>query len=126
MSTEMIDTNLELMKEDLVEYINDEPLDMLDEFSAEEIADLVISIAQRLAHRDFCNGHLIKYGTPKRDYIYHVSNIHGGVVSVSDEDTTGVSRTEYYPYYKDDEDGWFTGLCSLASMLNEAWYQCNN
>ena len=124
MSTQAIETNLELMRDDLIQYIVDEPLDILDEFEAETIADLVISIANRLMYRDFCNGHLIQ--RPKSDYLYMVNNQIGGFFSISDDDSTGVSRTEYKPFWHDDEDGFFTGLCSLASMINEAWYLCNN
>lgn len=123
MSTQMIETNLEMMHLDLVTFINDEPLDMLDEFDADTIASEVISIARRLMFRDFCNGH-IKKG--KFDYLYSINNKVGGWVSISDDDSTGVSRTEYKPFYSDDEDGFFTGLCSLASMINEAWYLCEN
>lgn len=122
MSTEAIETNLELMHLDLVTFINDEPLDMLDEFEADDIAIKVISIAHRLMFRDFCNGHF-KVG--KSDYLYSVNNKTGGWVSVSNDDSTGVSRTEYKPFFTDDEDGAFAGLCSLASMINEAWYLCN-
>ena len=127
MNTQEIDTNLELMHLDLVTFINDEPLDMLGEFTDEEIATEVISIAQRLLRRDFCNGHLIKKSAPKKDYLYHINNTLKGFVSVTNDDgETGVSRTEYKPFFHDDEDGYFTGLCSLASMINEAWYLCNN
>ena len=123
MSTEVLETNLELMHLDLVTFINDEPLDMLEEFDADTIASEVISIARRLMYRDFCNGH-IKKG--KTDYLYSINNKMKGWVSISSDDCTGVSRTEYKPFWKDEEDGWFTGLCSLASMINEAWYHCNN
>ena len=63
-----------------------------------------------------------------KNYQIKVSNNHGGFVSVSDEDTgdTGVSNTMFYPFFKDEEEGYFAGLCSLASMVNEAWYLCNN
>jgi len=124
MSTEVIETNLELMHLDLVTFINDEPLDMLEEFTDEEIVTEVISIARRLLHRDFCNGHLKK---GKIDYLYHVDNKQFGSVSMSNnDDSYGVSKTMYYPFYKDDEDGYFAGLCSLAQMINEAWYLANN
>ena len=122
MSKESIDSILELMHLDLVTFINDEPLDMLEEFKADDIAVEVISIAHRLMFRDFCNGH-IKFG--KSDYLYSVNNKTGGWVSVSNDDSTGVSRTEYKPFFTDDEEGAFAGLCSLASMINEAWYLCN-
>ena len=126
MSTEVLETTLECYKEDLVEFINDSVFDMLDEFTDEEIADAVISIANRLMYRDFCNGHMIKFGRPNKDYLYSINNEHKGFVSISDDCSTGVSRTEYYPFYKDDEEGWYTGLCSLAEMINDAWYLCNN
>ena len=123
MSTEVIETNLELMHLDLVTFINDEPLDMLEEFTDEEIATEVISIAFRLLHRDFCNGHLKK---GRLDYLYSINNGMKCFVSLSNNDCTGVSRTEYKPFYKDDEDGYFAGLCSLAQMINEAWYLCTS
>ena len=122
MSTEVIETNLELLHLDLVTFINDEPLDMLDEFTDDEIATEVISIANRLIHRDFCNGHLRK---GKIDYLYHVKNDLNGFVSISNDECTGVSRTCYYPFF-DDEDGFFAGLCNLAQMINEAWYLCDH
>lgn len=131
MSTEIIETNLNLLRNDLIEFINDEPLDILDEFTAEEIADLVVSIARRLLFRDFCNGHFIKYGRPNRDYLYSVNNKEKGFLSLSDECSTAVSRTEYKVFFKEDEIedenfGWLVGLTNIAQMLNEAWYHLNN
>lgn len=112
-----------MYKDDLREFMMDEILDILDQFPTEQLADEIISIGQRLMVRDFCNGHL-KIG--KFDYLYSINNKMKGWVSISSDDCTGVSRTEYKPFWKDEEDGWFTGLCSLASMINEAWYHCNN
>jgi hypothetical protein len=115
---------LEAMRDDLIEYISDEILDIANELTEEEIADCVLAIASRLLLPAKVVEHEIKdYG-----YIVKINNTHGGWVSVSDMNTgdTGVSRTEFYPFYKDDEDGYFAGLCSLASMINEAWYLCNN
>ena len=129
MSTQVIETSLEVMKEDLVEYINDENLDILDEVSAEEFAGQVIKIAQRLTFfmtyqpQKTIHGVIgnIENGVIWNVYVY---NMKGGWVSVSDDESTGVSRTLYYPFYcSDDEEGWFAGLTSLASMINEAWYQ---
>jgi hypothetical protein len=111
------------MKDDLIEYISDEILDIANELTEEEIADCVLAIASRLLLLANVVEHEIKdYG-----YIVKVNNTHGGWVSVSDMNTgdTGVSNTMYYPFFKDD-DGYFAGLCSLASMINEAWYHCNN
>jgi hypothetical protein len=128
MSTTFVSLNLEAMKEDLMEYIINEPFDMLDEFPEEEIADCVLAIASRLMlPAKEVTEPLTSCGGIK-NYQIKVSNIHGGFVSVSDEDTgdTGVSNTMFYPFFKDEEEGYFAGLCSLASMINEAWYICNN
>ena len=132
MSTETLKETLESFKGDLVEYINDECLDILERESAEEFAGQVIKIAQRLTF-------FMKYqpqktihgviGNVEKGYIWNVkvNNVHGGWVSVSDDESTGVSNTMWYPFYcSDDSDGWFAGLISLASMINEAWYHCNN
>lgn len=124
MSTEFINLHFETMRDDLIEYINDELLDMLDEFTEQEIADAVLAIASHLSLPAKVVEHEIRdYG-----YIVKVSNVHGGFVSCYDKgaENTGVSHTQYFPFFKDDEDGYFAGLCSLASMINEAWYLCNN
>ena len=123
MSGVFVSMTLEAMKEDLIEYISDEILDIANELTEEEIADCVLAIASHLLLPAKVVEHEIKdYG-----YIVKINNTHGGWVSVSDMNTgdTGVSNTEYFPFFKDD-DGYFAGLCSLASMINEAWYHCNN
>ena len=123
MSTLFISMSLEAFKDDLMEFIQDEPLDMLNEFTEEDIADCVLAIASHLLLPAKVVEHEIKdYG-----YIVKINNTHGGWISVSDMNTgdTGVSNTMYFPFFKDD-DGYFAGLCSLASMINEAWYHCNN
>jgi hypothetical protein len=118
---------LEAMRDDLIEYINDEIFDMLDEFPEEEIADCVLAIASRMILPAKVVEHPLTSCGGIKNYQIKVNNCYHGFVSVSDEDTgdTGVSRTEFYPFFKDD-DGYFAGLCSLASMINEAWYICNN
>jgi hypothetical protein len=128
MSTTFISMSLEAMRDDLMEYINNEILDMLEEFPEEEIADCVLAIASHLLLPAKVVEHPLTSCGGIKNYQIKVNNGHGGFVSVSDEDTgvTGVSNTEYFPFYKDDEDSYFAGLCSLASMINEAWYQCNN
>lgn len=116
----------DLLKEQLIEGIQDDSLDMLDEFTADEIADKVISIAQRLEMHPIIHTKLIKFGRPNRDYVIKVDNsTTGGFVSMSDDCQTAVSRTMYKPYYA-DEDGEYTGLLNLAQMINECWYQLNN
>ena len=127
MSTTFVSLNLEAMKEDLMEYIINEPFDMLDEFPEEEIADCVLAIASHLIlPAKVVTEPLTSCGGIK-NYQIKVNNKHQGFVSVSCEETgcTGVSETMFFPFFKDEEEGYFAGLCSLADMINEAWYICN-
>lgn len=120
MSSVFVSMTLEALRDDLIDFICDEPLDMLDEFTEEEIADCVLAIASRLILPAKVVEHEAK------GYGFKVNNEYAGFVSCSNDEQTGVSRTQYFPFYKDEEDGYFAGLCSLASMINEAWYLCNN
>ena len=62
-----------------------------------------------------------------QEYAVRVNNHYKGFVSVTNEDgDTGLSETCYYPFFEDEEDGWFAGQMNLAQMINEAWYHCNN
>ena len=124
MSTELMLTNLELMRSDLEEFITDDNLDMLNEFTEKTLADLTINIAARLMVHD---SFLCILTNDVWNYQVKVNNRMKGFVSCS-EDTlgiTGVSRTEYKPFFYDEEEGYFSGLCNLAQMINEAWYNCN-
>ena len=120
-------TNLELMRSDLEEFVRDDNFDMLDEIPEENVADVVLSIAAKLMLSDVVE-HSITSRAGIWNYRIKVNNHYKGFVSVSEEalGITGVSRTEYKPFYYDDEDGYFSGLCNLAQMINEAWYQCNS
>jgi len=117
-------------KENLVEYINDENLDVLGVVPAEELAEQVIKIAQRVAIFMEDKPQMSIHGVIWHDktlWNVRVSNYRPGWVSVSNDEGTGMSRTEYLPFYcSDDEEGWFAGLKNLASMINEAWYYCEN
>jgi hypothetical protein len=128
MSTTFVSLSLEAMKEDLMEYITDQPFDMLEEFPEEEIADCVLAIASHLMLPASVVTEPLTSCGGIWNYQIKVNNTLKGFVSVSCEETgtTGVSETLYYPFFKDEEDGYFAGLCSLASMINEAWYICNN
>ena len=115
-------------KADLEEYINDEILDVMDVIPAEELAKQVIKIAQRIAifwiDRPQMPIHGV-IGHERTIWNVKVRNYRPGWVSVSSDEKTGVSKTEYLPFYSaDDEEGWFAGLKNLASMINEAWYLC--
>ena len=128
MSTTFISMSLEALKDGLMEYIADEPLDMLDKFTEEEVADCVLAIASHLMLPAKVVEQPLTSCGGIWNYQIKVNNNHQGFVSVSCEETgcTGVSKTMYFPFYKDEEEGYFAGLCSLASMINEAWYLCNN
>jgi hypothetical protein len=128
MSTAFVSLSLEAMKEDLMEYITDQPFDMLEEFPEEEIADCVLAIASHLMLPASVVTEPLTSCGGIWNYQIKVNNNLKGFVSVSCEETgtTGVSETLYYPFFKDEEEGYFAGLCSLADMINEAWYHCNN
>ena len=127
MTTTFVSLSLEALKDDLVEFINDENLDMLDKFDDNEIADFVLAIASRLLLTEKAITIPLTSCGGIKNYQFKVNNEYRGFVFCSDEDTgdAGVSRTMYFPFFK-DEDGYFAGLCCLASMVNEAWYHCNN
>jgi hypothetical protein len=113
--------DLLLLQLDLVTYINDENLDLLEEFSDDEIALQVIEIANRLLHSKVVCCKLFDRWNVK------VRNHRNGFVTVSDGENTGVANTAYYPFRFDEEEGsYFAGLCTLAHMINEAWFLCNN
>ena len=126
MSTEVMNRTLESYIDDLTEYITDENLDILDEFTAEITAFHCISIARWLIRGCKVYQRSVLATATKKVYHIKVNNTLLGFVSVSDDNGTGVSNTEYYPFWSDEEDGYFVGLCSLAQMINEAWYLCNN
>lgn len=128
MSTEAMLTNLELMRSDVEEFITDDNLDMLDDFTEKEIADVVFAIAAKLMVSEVVEYPITSCGGIWK-YNIKVWNCHKGFVSVSSDvlGITGVSRTEYKPFYfSEDENSYFSGLCNLAQMINEAWYQCNS
>ena len=56
-----------------------------------------------------------------------IAKVYQGYVSVSSEyGVTGVSHTAFFPIYKDESEGWLPGLQTLAEMISEAWYRCEN
>lgn len=129
MSIEVLEDICVSLQSELEEYINDQPLDMLEEFTAEEIASEVVMIARHLLHVPSSCGHIIHKKSediPKySDYMYSINNEYKGFVSMSDDYSTGVERTEYYCFWHDGDE-CLDGLKNLASMINAAWYNCKN
>lgn len=111
----------------LIGFIQDENLDIVDEdgMTAERFANLVNIIGNRVR---FCSHNKVTsfyFKMNGRTFYVKVNNNHKGFVSVTnDEGNTGVSYTDYYPFYEDEGEGWFAGQCDLAQMINEAWYLC--
>ena len=128
MSTEVLEKTNAVDMQPLVEFINDEILDIVDEdrMTAERFAQIVQIIGNRVR---FCSHNKVadfSFKMGGREYAVRVNNHHFGYVSVTNDDGyTGMSYTEFYPFFE-DEDGWFTGLCNLAQMINEAWYLCTS
>lgn len=128
MSTEVLEKANAVDLQPLVDFINDEILDIVDEerMTAERFAQIVQIIGNRVR---FCSHDKVadfSFKMGGKEYAVRVNNHHKGFVSVTNEDVvTGVSYTEFYPFFE-DEDGWFAGLCNLAQMINEAWYLCTS
>lgn len=128
MSTEVLEKTNAVDLQPLVDFINDEILDIVDEerMTAERFARLVQIIGNRVR---FCSHNKVadfSFKMGGRKYAVRVNNHHKCFVSVTNDDgDTGISHTEFYPFFE-DEEGWFAGLCSLAQMINEAWYLANN
>ena len=128
MSTEVLEKTNAVDLQPLVDFINDEILDIVDEerMTAERFARLVQITGNRVR---FCSRNKVadfSFKMGGREYAVRVNNHHKGFVSVTNDDgDTGVSYTEFYPFFE-DEEGWFAGLCNLAQMINEAWYLADN
>ena len=121
--TEKLARQLELHNGDLVDYIYDENLDIMDVVPAEKFAPQVIAIAKKLLLKEQAYGAIEGDGCK---WNVMVNNVTNGFVSVSNDEATGVSRTLYKPFYKDNDEGWLAGLKNLVDMINEAWYHCEN
>ena len=135
MSTEIFEKTMAVDLEPLIEFINNECFDIVTDednhMDAERYARLVNIIGNRcrFCHRNNVTDFSFKMGVGEHrvEYYVRVNNNYGGFVSVSNETgDTGVSNTFYYPFFSDDEDGYFAGYMSLAQMINEAWYLCTN
>lgn len=124
MSTDVISRTLDTFRQDLIDYVNEECVEVTDYMTAEEFAGQVIGIAKQIAVNDSKTTDA-EISSGEESWQVRVINVRGGLVSVSCDDCTGVSNTLWYPFYNGTE-GWFSGLVSLASMINEALYYCES
>lgn len=124
MSTEVLEKTKAVDLMPLAQWIEEEGLDLIvDEvMTAERLANIVMVLRNRLQ----VFGKVVDWSVKVngKEYAIRVNNSYKGFVSVTNEDgVTGVSRTEYYPYFVDEEDpNDFPALLTLADMINEAWY----
>lgn len=129
MSTERMEKTNAVDLQPLAEWIEEEDLDLVvDEvITSERLAHIVMVMRNRL---QVFNSKVVDWETKIGGKVYQIrlNNNYKGFVSVTNEDgDTGVSYTEYYPYFVDDDDpNDFPALLSLAQMINEAWYHANN
>lgn len=120
MSTEVLNQCANCMEVELAEIISNDCLDIVDgeNITAWDFANYVVYLSKALRVywlvEDEYKGMKIK-----------VRNCLRGSVSVSDEDSTGLSETLYKPFPTDDED-IFGAWLNLAQMINEAWFLCKN
>ena len=129
MSTEVLEKTKAVDLTPLAEWIEEENLDLIvDEvMTADRLSHIVMVLRNRL---QVFKSKVVDwtFKAKGQEYAIRVNNNYKGFVSVTNEDgDTGVSHTEYYPYFVDEDDpNDFPALLSLASMINEAWYHCNN
>ena len=103
----------------LDEIFEDEIYDMVDAIPQEHICDVLCKEEVSLNTRNVFQFRL-------GDYIFKVNNTHGGFVSCTDENGTGVSYTLYYAFPNDGEHEPKEMWKNLIDMMNEAWYACVN
>lgn len=124
MSTEVLEKTKAVDLMPLTEWIEEEGLDLIvDEvLTAERLANIVTTLRNRL--QVFGKVTDLNIKVRGENYAIRVNNNYKGFVSVTNEyGDTGVSYTQYYPYFVDDDDpNDFPALLSLAQMINEAWY----
>lgn len=125
MSTEVLEKTKAVDLMPLTEFIEEEGLDLIvDEvLTSERLANIVTTLRNRL--QVFGKVTDLNIKVRGENYAIRVNNNYKGFVSVTNEyGDTGVSYTQYYPYFVDDDDpNDFPALISLAQMINEAWYQ---
>lgn len=113
------------LRERIEEILHDEWYDILDRVEVIDFVDAVESVVNGIG--EHVSGFRIIIGSVVEctlgEYNFKVSNTYKGFVSCSDDNGTGVSHTEYYPYYYDSDDP-DAGLKNLIEMMNEAWYLC--
>ena len=120
MSTEVMNRVGNCMEAQLAEIIQDDCLDIVqdEKVTAWDFANYVIYLSKVLRVSPFIED---EYKGMKIKIANHLN----GYVSVSSDDSTGVSRTKYFPLPLHDDDV-FSAWLNLAQMINEAWYLCNN
>jgi hypothetical protein len=107
------------LESELAEIIQEDCLDIVDgeKITAFDFANYVIYLSKVLRSypivEDEYKGMKIK-----------VRNCLNGSVSVSIDDSTGLSETLHKPFTTDDDDV-FGAWLNLAQMINEAWFLCS-
>lgn len=129
MSTDEIERTLEAEMPALVEFLEGYAPDICveGELSYEDYAKLVVNYAKPFIYDETKKVLEDEFVVKGNHYLLKISNVYQGFVSVSSlYGETGVSHTAFWPFYIDDNDGWLSGLQSLAEMISEAWYRCEN
>ncbi len=104
---------------------------ILDEIFEDEIYDMVDAIPQEIICEELTElNEGIGLNRVKdfmiEDFAFRVNNTHGGFVSCTNENGTGVSYTLYYAFPNDGEHEPKEMWKNLIDMMNEAWYACVN
>lgn len=110
---------MEDYKELALEVIEGECLDMFDVFTADDIANAACKIIKY-----FKTFNRVVFDFRMGDYSVRVNNSKNNCfISFSNEESTGVSRS-LYSIVNEEIDEY--EMRDLITMLNEAWYTCEN
>lgn len=108
----------------LNDVIESECFDMLDEFTAEEIKDIITKIIEtyRKTNKETID---IEY----KNYVIRIKNsLTNSFVSMSglnDNANTGLSENAVYYIVKNKEMDYYD-LSELTNLVNQAWYNAQN
>lgn len=129
MSTDEIERTLEADTESLVEFLEGYAADICVDggLSNDYYAELVVKFAKPFIYDETKKVLEDEFVVKGNHYLLKISNVYQGFVSVSSlYGETGVSHTAFWPFYKSLNNSFLPSLTSLAEMINEAWYRCEN
>lgn len=103
-----------MVRDIALELCENENYDLFDEFSWEQVADFAAEVYDILRKGAY------EIVRELGDYKVKIHNGRNSFVSVSNDDATGVSRSEFYIWHVDRD--LESIVEDIIAMTNEAWY----